>query len=736
MSTPTIALAGNPNCGKTTLFNALTGAHARVGNYPGITVERKSATVELPGRGRVELVDVPGTASLTAHTAEERVAVAALAGFDGPPPDVVLLVVDGTQLARHLYLVLQVLELRVPVVVAVNMSDELRAAGRDVDVHQLSRRLGVPCVPVSARRREGLDELRAALAGALSAPLTVTGRKLATAVNGSLGDGLQGLVARIPEAWSRGDALRGRALAEWAMLSLDEPDELTDIPHELRSDARRVRADAEAAGEDIELALVAPRYAWIDEVLPQVCGEGGWVRRATDRLDKLLVHPLLGMLAFVAIMATMFEALFTWSGPLIDAVDGAVGAFGAQLAAWLPDGLLQDVIVDGLVAGVGAVVVFLPQILLLFLFVSILEDSGYMARAALLMDRVMRVFGLSGRAFVPMLSGFACAIPAIMATRTLERYRDRLVVMLAVPLTTCAARLPVYTLLIAALYPASDEPGGQVLGVFSLQGVLMVVMYLLGIVMSLGAAGILGKLLFKAAPPPLLLELPPYRVPQVRSVLRTMWERGRLFLTEAGTVILACSVVLWALVTFPLEPELSVDYAAEAAAVETRAESEGWDDARRDEALVQLEQRESSERLRQSYAGRIGRAMEPAIEPLGFDWQIGVGLLGAFAAREVFVSTLGIVYGVGDEVDEESSTLREKLKAETRADGSPLYTPLVGLSLLVFFALAAQCMSTLAVVKRETGGYRWPVALFAGLTVVAWLGSFVVYQGGLLLGLG
>ena len=725
--------------------NQLTGANAKVGNYPGITVEQREGSLRLPSGRDVVLLDIPGTYSLSARSAEEQIAISVMAGLNPyHEPDAVVVVVDSTQLARNLYLVLQVLELRLKVVVALNMTDVLAANHVEVDTDAVSAALGVPVVAVSARRGTGLKELRAAIESAVAAPETDRSRAVTNGWDARLTEDVAAVEPHVPEGWDRGDAERRRALAGWAIMSIDEDDERWDEPGPLRDAALQRQRGAREAGRDLDLDLARARYDWIDERLPSFFARPLTpLRRLTDALDA-------GMLLFLVVMAMVFESLFTWSSPLIDGVEAGVEAFSSGVASILPAGLLADFVTDGLIAGVGAVLVFLPQILLLFLFISILEDSGYMARAAFLMDRVMKAIGLTGRAFVPMLSGYACAIPAIMATRTMERQRDRLLTMMVVPIMTCSARLPVYTLVIAALFPAPDVPGGTVLGVFSLQALIMVLMYLFSTVVALLAAFVLGRTVFKGTTPPLVLELPPYRMPHPRSVLRMMWERSRLFVTEAGTVILTCSVVLWVLLTFPRDVELSRDYAAEAAAARAAAgvpveaaESADADgaEAAQDEwpdalvaALDQLRAAEAAERLRLSYGGRMGRFIEPAITPLGFDWKIGVGLVGAFAAREVFVSTMGIVYGIGDEADEESTPLRERIRAETWPDGRPVYTPLVGLSLMVFFALAAQCMSTLAVVRRETHTWRWPIFLFVYMTALAWVASFAVFQGGRLLG--
>lgn len=738
MTRAVVAIAGNPNAGKTTLFNALTGARAKVGNYPGITVERREGQLELPDGRSAQLVDIPGTYSLSARTAEEQVAIIAIAGLNPfADPDCVIVVVDSTQLARNLYLALQVLELRLKVVVALNMSDVLAKKGMVVDAKRLSEHLGVPVVPISATKGTGIDALRRVVADLTSSPKEHLSNAVSTAPNGAVAAAIEAVCPFIPDGWSRQDTERRSALATWALLSVDESDELWDVSDELRDVVLAQRAAAEEQGLDLDLELVSARYAWIDGVIPDVlCGVPSNLRRFSDAVDKVLIHPVAGFSLFLIVMALVFQALFSWSNPAIDFVGDLVTGFGNHLGSILPPGIVTDFLTDGVIAGVGAVLVFLPQILLLFLFISVMEDSGYMARVAFLMDRIMKAIGLTGRAFVPMLSGFACAIPAIMATRTMERRRDRMLTMMVVPIMTCSARLPVYTLIIAALYPASDEPGGTVLGVFSLQALLMVAMYLFSTVVALLAAAVMGRVLFRGGPAPLLLELPPYRLPHPTSVLRMMWERARLFVSEAGTVILTCTVVLWILLSFPRIEEYSRDYEGEAAVITERATLEVHPEGWLSEQLAVLEKAQESEQLRATYGGQLGRSIEPLISPLGFDWKIGVGLIGAFAAREVFVSTMGVVYGMGEDSDEDSVPLRQHLQAETWPDGRAVYTPLVGMSLMVFFALAAQCMSTLAVVRRETRSWRWPLFMFSYMTLLAWVSSFVVYQGGQALGFG
>jgi ferrous iron transport protein B len=706
---PLIAVGGNPNVGKTTLFNVLTGSRARVGNYPGVTVEKRVGEVNAPGIGRVAVLDVPGTYSLVARTGEEQVALAALIGLGGERhPDVVVMCVDATQLVRGLYMVLQAQEFGLPVVVALTMIDE---AGRSApNAAALSRKLGCPVVPVVAPKGKGLSELWGAIARQLvtrATPSPVWRWQPSRTAEEHIGR----VRPALPPGWPQSDAM-----ALWALMSLDGAEELSGITPELTA-ATRLPPDAGCALDD---EAIKGRYQWLDrEVAPLV--EVPPDRSLTERVDRVLIHPVGGLFLFLLIMFVVFQALFVGAQPAIDLVEKAFLQLGGLAERLLPAGLLADFVTDGLIKGVGAVVVFLPQILLLFLFLGVLEDSGYMARVAYLMDRIMRSMNLHGRAFVPLLSGFACAVPAIMATRTMERKRDRVLTMLVVPLTTCSARLPVYSLIIASLFA-----GQKLFGVMPASGLLMVFMYGFGVVTALAAAAILSRVVrpLKARRLPFVIELPPYRLPRAGDVLHMMWERSGQFLSQAGTTIVICSIAIWALLAFPRQ---------------AHQPSRDWDALARSavtaEAQSSAVNEKEAERIQQSYAGRLGHTIEPVLQPLGFDWKIGIGIIGAFAAREVFVATMGIIYGAG-EVDENDSTqsLRDRIRAERRPSGGPVFTPLVGLSLMIFFALSCQCMSTLAVVRRETGGFRWPAFLFAYMTVLAWLVSFAVYQGGRLLG--
>jgi ferrous iron transport protein B len=717
---PSIVIIGNPNTGKSTLFNALTGETARVGNYPGITVDRRVVELHLTGAApnqelTVDVIDLPGTYSLSARSPEEKIAFDALLGQGGEPlPKLAVVVVDAGQLSRNLYLVVQLLELDVPVVLCLNMIDEV--ADNPPDPKQLGVFLGIPCVATSARKGVGLDELRQAIAAALVKPPRA---RPPIEYSEALIKDAQQLAISLPETLQTGVAPRF-PLALWALSSIDD-DELEDIPVALREHCDRIRKAAN--GRDLDLEIIQPRYDFIDAIVPKVSSGQAHPPKGkrSERIDRILLHPFIGFAIFASVMLLLFQALFSWTAPVISLVEATISFLQSQLVSVLKEGLLRDLLVEGVIGGVGNVLVFLPQIVLLFAFIGLMEDSGYMSRVAFLIDRIMRTLGLHGRAFVPMLSGFACAVPAILATRTLERQRDRLLTMLVVPLTTCSARLPVYTLIISALFPA------QILwGFIPLQGVMLIAMYAMAMVMTLIAAFVLGRTVVRGRSVPLILELPPYRVPNLVATAKMVKERSWDFLREAGSLILICTIVLWALLTFPRKDHLDGHAATTAIAPQTTTVA----------AINSLESPSTERSIEHSYGAKLGKALEPLIAPLGFDWRIGVGLVGAFAAREVFVSTMALVYGIGETDDAATVPLRERMHAERRPDGKRRYGPLVGASLLAFFAIACQCSSTLAVVRRETKSFRWPFFLFGYTVTLAWLISFIVYQGGRMLGLG
>jgi ferrous iron transport protein B len=671
------------------------------------------------GAHDIELVDVPGMYSLTASSPEEQLAVNAL--LEGNTRAVIC-VVDATTLERGLYLALQLIESGVPVVVALNMMDAAERLGSRIDTERLSQLFGAPVIPVVATKRIGLDALRAAL----ERQLGPAGGELALDVSYPLTleanvDDLIPAIARWRPATPRRQL---RVFALWCLLSLGD-DSLRDVPAAVRKAVDDVRAAASAEGRDLDLEIISARYAWIDAALSQACSVQTARPPLSERIDRVLTHPIAGLLAFAVVMFGIFEALFAGAEPFIGAIERLTALMQAQAQMLLPAGVLQDLVVEGIIAGVGNVIVFAPQILMLFLFIGFLEDSGYLARVAFVIDRVMKGVGLHGKAFVPLLSGFACAVPAVMATRTIERRRDRLVTMLALPLMSCSARLPVYILVVGTVF------AGQSFGWFSAGAIALFSMYTLSVLVTLAAAAVIRRTVLPGPAPTFVLEMPPYRWPSARILWINAWRRLRIFLVDAGTIILAMTILLWALLSFPKSAGVTEHYAVERERVEQMALS----DAETAETLRSLDAQEASEQLANSLGGRFGHAIEPALRPIGFDWQIGVGIIGAFAAREVFISTLGVVFGIG-EADEQNKPLRQALRDARHADGTPVMTPLSGISLMVFFLLACQCMSTIAVVRRESGSWKWPVFLFSYMTVLAYMASLAVYQGGQLLGYG
>ena len=742
--TPYIALTGNPNCGKTTLFNALTGLRAKVGNYAGVTVERKEGRLRAAYQGdSITVLDLPGTYSLSPKSLDEQISRDVLFNrlADVPPLKVVVIVLDASNLERNLYYATQVIELGYLCAVALNMIDVAEENGHHIDAGKLSRELGVPVVPLVASRGQGVEALSQCIVSlAQGAARQAPPQRFC-----QLAETFSGEIERIAHLHARTFPACALDSGAEALLLLSDENALMSSPEHYPPDTAQAviaaRQRLENAGLDWRSAAIEARYARVAEIHRDVTTEIARVEETfSDKLDRIVTHRVWGTLIFVGIMTLMFQSIFTFARIPMEAVQSAVAWFGGTMGGLISPGDLNSLLVDGVIAGVGAVIVFLPQILLLFLFIGFLEDTGYMARAAFLMDRLMSRVGLHGKSFIPMLSSFACAIPGIMATRTIETPKDRLVTILVSPLMSCSARLPVYTLLIAACIP--DR---RVLGFIKLQGLTMLSMYLLGTIVALLMAWLFKKTLLKGETPLLIMELPPYKRPVLRVVLRHMWDRSKLFLRRAGTVILGINILLWGLATYPRSAAIETEYQAKREVV-VDADAFAVDGVRIVEvgstnkigALEALNKQEAGAKLRHSLAGRMGQFLEPAIAPLGFDWKMGIGIVASFAAREVFVSTMSTVYNIGKYEASESGirSLAKTLQDQKHSDGSPVYTPLVAVTLMVFYVFALQCVSTVAVVRRETNSWKWPLFQWLYMGALAWALAFITYQGGRLLGLG
>ena len=714
MQTPsrarTLALIGNPNTGKTTLFNALTGLSQQSGNYPGVTVEHKVGTLRRDDGTPIDLVDLPGTYSLAAHSPDEMLAVDVLLGLqpDAPAIDGIVAIVDASNLRRNLYLVSQLADTGLPLVVALNMVDIARRRDIRIDAAALSRELGAPVVPVCAHRREGLDDLRSAL----SAPTAIPAAHQVV-LPPALSRGIAELQALSPHSLSTVEALRALADEGGPAEQRLRANAAADVDTHL---ARLRGADADHSLSELESNA---RYTWIDRALAGSVAQPAQLQPSrSDRADLILTHRLWGLAIFLLVNALVFEAIYSWSGPLMDGVDALFAALGERAAALIPPGALQSLVIDGLIAGVGGVLIFLPQIAILFFFIALLEDSGYMARAALLMDRLLTRIGLSGTSFIPLLSSFACAVPGIMATRTIEDRRDRIATILVAPLMSCSARLPVYVLFIGTFVPDRPVLGG----LLGTQALALLAFYALGALVAIPVTWLLKRTLLKGDPPPFLLELPSYKIPDLRTVSLRVYHSGKAFVLRAGSIILATTVVMWALAYFPRADDMLQRHNLEQQTVAPHD-------------LNAVQKRQAAELVEHSYLGRAGHLIEPAVEPAGWDWRIGMAVLASFPAREVIISALGTIYSLGDGEDEESASLRATLAAATWSDGRPIYTLPVALSIMVFFALCAQCLSTLVVIRKETGSWRWPLLSFGYMTTLAYVGAVATYQLGTALGL-
>ena len=681
---PLFALVGNPNCGKTTIFNALTGLRQKVANYPGVTVEKKIGECFSQHGKKLRLIDLPGAYSLNARSPDEAVLRDVLLGrrSDTQRPDRVICIADAANLERNLYLLTQVLELGLPVILVLNMIDVAEAREWRIDVPKLSALLGIPVIPMQATSGQGLIELKLAMSQA--APEAPKWH------SPPLPEALKGELARSRALLCQAGAVRTEAaLLEPLYLISDHDPSHYGIQASHMERIVECRKALEKSFPGWEDELVNARYAAISELCTQVLNrpERPGVT-ITDKLDAVFLHPIWGGLSMLAVMSILFYLIFSLAQVPQGWIESAFSAMGNWVQSEMAPGDLRDLIVNGVIAGVAGVLVFLPQILILFFFIGLMEDTGYMSRIAFIVDRLMSTVGLNGKAFLPFLSSYACAVPGIMATRTIDSPKDRLITILIAPLASCSARLPVYGLLIPALLPANMASAWVKAG-------LMLGMYAIGTLGAFFFAWLFSKTVMRGASSPMILEMPDYKVPAMKSVLLHVWERANLFVKRAGTVILGLSILIWAASTYPKTP--------------------GADD---------------STQLANSIAGRAGHLIEPIVRPLGYDWKIGIGLISSFAAREVFVNTMSVIYAVESGDDDDVQPLRSRLAEERRPDGRPIYSPLVCLSLMVFYVFAMQCVSTIAIVRRETNSWRWPLFQLGYLTGTAYLLALLVYQVG------
>ena len=752
-----LALAGNPNVGKTTLFNALTGLRQKVANYPGVTVEKKVGrcilSEDASKKSECQIIDLPGTYSLASRSPDEHVARGVLLGqIPGTPhPDVIIVLADASNLERNLYLVTQVLELGRPAIVALSMMDVAQQQGKRIDVEKLSRHLRVPVIAVQAHKGKddtGVKALKAAILKAGKHAKADSGNKGAFhALNLPLPEVMQTHIDRLKAILAE----EGMCTAEQAYFdahllisSADDESEAdtSDMPDPRRSHPR-VRAELLAALQACTAADVDPigaeveaHYAFIANVVADSQRETPISRKIsrTDHIDRIVTHRIWGMLIFVGLMGLMFWIIFSWAQPIMDFLQNTViQGTGAWIGGHMADGPLRSLITDGIFAGVGNVVVFLPQIALLFLFLAILEDSGYMSRAAFLMDRLMSKVGLHGKSFIPLLSGYACAVPAIMGTRVIENRRDRLATIMILPLMSCSARLPIYLLFTGMFFASTLQ-----------RSVVLLAMYLLGTFSAFGLAWIFKRTLLKGPAPAFILEMPPYRLPHWKVVITTVVQRSWQFLKRAGTIIFAFSVIMWAATHYPVPKHFTGDYtrisvlAPQEKTLQAAADQKNAAAQTQLDELHTLQNQRGHEILENSFAGRTGKAIAPLFYPLGFDWKASIGVTGAFFAREVIISTMGVVYSVGGEENSrdalQNAMRSDQWSATSARAGTAIWTPLVAISLMVFVVFCMQCLSTLAIVKKETGHWGWPVFMFFYMTSLAWLAAFVVYQGGHLLG--
>lgn len=695
-----IALVGNPNTGKSTLFNVLTGLNQKVGNFPGITVDKRTGSGKLPDGRHAQIIDLPGTYSLYPKSTDEIIVMDILADKQSPAhPDLIIFVADAANLKRNLLLYTQVADLKIPVIIALNMMDQAKRSGIEIDVNLLSKKLGVPVVPISARNFEGIPDLKQAI--------TFTGKIALQPDTIEIETLAPGLVQKISTEMNLAEPYVALQMAhqheKLAFLSPGQSERIEEIEREFYFNSQKAQA-----------AETIARYNFINDVLFDTVKIPSGAKKETfsNRIDKVLTHKIWGFTIFFGILFLIFQSIFAWSEYPMSLIEDLFVWLAVTVRSILPAGVLTDLMVDGVLAGLSGVLVFIPQIAFLFMFISIMEDTGYMARVTFMMDKIMRKVGLNGKSVVPLIGGLACAVPSIMSARNIENWKDRIITIMVTPLVSCSARLPVYTLLISLVVPAN-----KIWGFINLQGIVLMAMYILSMVSAFAVAWVMKFIIRSRERGYFIMELPVYHVPRWNNVLLTMYEKVKTFVVEAGKVIIAISIVLWVLASYGPPKRM--------AEIEVRFKQASYIEKYNSPELKRME---ASAKLENSYAGILGKSIEPAIRPLGFDWKIGISLITSFAAREVFVGTMATIYSVdGDDTHLES--VREKMGSAKNPDtGLPVFTTAVAFSLMIFYAFAMQCMSTVAVVYRETKSWKWPTIQFVYMTAMAYVASFIVYQ--------
>ena len=689
-----VALIGNPNTGKTSVFNALTGLNQKVGNYPGITVEKKIGFSQLNKLTKARILDLPGTYSLNASSMDESLVVELLLNKNDPDyPDVAVVITDVENLKRNLLLFSQIKDLEIPTILVVNMSDQISRRGIKIDVKKLKEKLNTEVILVSTRKNSGVSDLKKALADY---------RKL------SIKSFLDTKIIDKEYFESLQLAFPNQSPYKlWLVITQDI--NFTSLDRQKVSDSSAFRSLPRSQLKNLQQRETIHRYQLINQILKETYKKN--LEEATDlrsRLDNILIHKIWGYVIFFFILLIIFQSIFEWSSLPMDFIDNSFTEIGEWARENMQGGILNDLITEGVIPGLGGIIIFIPQIAFLFLFISFLEETGYMSRVVFLMDRGLRKYGLSGKSVVPLISGTACAIPAIMATRNIENWKDRLITILVVPFTTCSARLPVYMILISLVIP--DK---KILGI-NYQGLSLMGLYLVGFFMAIASASILNRLLKTSNKSYFVVEMPNYKLPLLKNILITVWEKTRTFIIEAGKIILAISILIWFMASFGPGQNFSN---ADSIIIEKFSDKPITD--------IELDREISAYRLENSYIGLLGKSIEPLITPLGYDWKIGIALISSFAAREVFIGTLATIYSVGSD---DQDTIKNRMAGELKRDGTKLFNLATGISLMLFYAFAMQCMSTLAIVKKETNSWKWPIIQLLSMTVIAYLAALISFQ--------